>query len=61
MDIEKILDIVTPYITQITNLQIKNDYPLLGDEYMDDCYVRRVLKNYIQLALILEKKRSKNV
>lgn len=61
MDIEKILDIVTPNITKIVNLELKEEFPLLGDEYMDECYVRRVLRTYIQLAETYNKKHNKKV
>ncbi len=59
-DIEKVLDIVSPYVTKITNIQYSEEFPLLGDEYVDECTVKRILKNYIQLALIWDKKHEKD-
>jgi hypothetical protein len=61
MDIEKVLDIITPNITKITNLQYSEEFPLLGDEYVDECTVRRILRNYIQLAEVYNEKHKKKV
>lgn len=58
MDIEKVLDIVTPYVTKMTNLQYSENYSTLGDEYVDECVVRKILKNYIQLAIVWDKKNA---